>query len=235
MFADTSTRRDQTCRSCGAAVPADAHFCPRCSTILPLGRAADYFGFLGVPRKLGLDAGDLERRFRTLSRQFHPDYYCNAPAAERRASLERSSYLNDAYRTLKDPVARAEYLLTLAGARPRADGALERSHGGSARVPVTLLQDVFDLNEELDAIRDLRAGGAERSVWQPRLDAARRPIEAKRDEHEMQLRLLSERWDALVDGAVSDDDPRAREVLESLGERLLERNYIANLLANLEP
>ena len=74
-----------------------------------------------LPRKLNLDAADLEQRFRTLSRQFHPDYFYNATPAERRASLERSSYLNDAYRTLRNPIARVEYLLQLEGlaaARP---------------------------------------------------------------------------------------------------------------------
>src|SRR3954454_12120385 len=96
----------QVCRDCGGGAPVDAHFCPQCTKILTLGRHRDYFAFLGVPRRLNLDTADLERRFRTLSRQFHPDYFYNAPPAERVASLERSSYLNDAYRTLRDPAAR---------------------------------------------------------------------------------------------------------------------------------
>ena len=70
-----------------------------------LGRHGDYFSFLGVQRKLNLDAAELEQRFRTLSRQFHPDYFYNATPAERRASLDRSSYLNNAYRTLKQPIS----------------------------------------------------------------------------------------------------------------------------------
>src|SRR6476646_9891114 len=90
-----------------------------------------------------VDAADLEQRFRTLSRQFHPDYFYNATPAERRASLERSSYLNDAYRTLRNPVARIEYLLGLEGFSPRA------SEKTSAQVPSTLLEEVFALNEEL--------------------------------------------------------------------------------------
>src|SRR6187397_2294482 len=109
----------QVCRDCGGGAPVDAHFCPQCTKILALGRHGDYFAFLGVPRKLQLDSADLERRFRDLSRQFHPDYFYNATAAERRASLERSSYLNDAYRTLKNPVSRIEYLLKLEGSVER--------------------------------------------------------------------------------------------------------------------
>ena len=84
----------------------DVHFCPQCTKILTLGRHGDYFAFLGVPRQLNLNLNDLEQRFRMLSRQFHPDYFYNASPAERLASLERSSYLNDAYRTLKQPISR---------------------------------------------------------------------------------------------------------------------------------
>src|SRR5262245_10522072 len=102
---------------------------------------------------------DLEQRYRALSRQFHPDYFYNAPAAERRASLERSSYLNDAYRVLKNPVARIEYLLRLEGVQA------EGSDRGATKVPAGLLEEVFALNEELDEIRDARASGAPPETW----------------------------------------------------------------------
>src|SRR5918999_6290977 len=126
MSSETSTRTVQICRTCGGGAPVDVHFCPQCTKILTLGRQGDYFAFLGVPRKLNLAVADLEQRFRALSRQFHPDYFYNAGPAERRASLERSSYLNDAYRTLRNPIARAEYLLGLEGVwtiADRADGS----------------------------------------------------------------------------------------------------------------
>src|SRR3954449_6981428 len=137
----------QICRDCGGGAPADAHFCPQCTRILALGRHGDYFAFLGVRRRLKLDPADLEARFRALCRQFHPDYFYNATPAERRASLERSSYLNDAYRTLKNPVARVEYLLGLEGFSARA---ADENGDGAAKVPAKLLEEVFALNEELD-------------------------------------------------------------------------------------
>jgi molecular chaperone HscB len=222
-----STQPLQICRTCGGGAPVDAHFCPQCTKILVLGRHGDYFAFLGVPRKLVLDQADLERRFRALSRQFHPDYFYNAPISERRASLERSSYLNDAYRTLKQPISRITYLLELEGVLTPAD----HTGGNSAKqVPAALLEEVFALNEELDEVRALRAGGAPSEAWRQRLQRAAQPIEAKRDEHERQLQALSARLDAL--GA---DDPAARRaVLEALRERMLERNYISNLLAGIE-
>ena len=191
-------------------------------------RLADFFSFLGLPRKLRIDMVDLEQRYRALSRQFHPDYFYNAPPADRRGAVERSSYLNDAYRTLKNPIARVEYLLKLEGLTP------EQSAGGSRQggPPQSLLEEVFALNEELDEVREQKAAGAPPEEWRARLDKARRPIEAKRAEHESQLQALSERWDAVADAGGANGD--RRKVLEALRERLLERNYINNLLAGIE-
>jgi len=191
-------------------------------------RARDFFGFLGLARKLKIDAADLEQRYRALSRQFHPDYFYNAPAAERRASLERSSYLNDAYRTLKNPASRIEYLLKLEG-RVERDGF---SRAAGSVPPPALLEEVFALNEELDEIRAERENGAPEAQWKARLECARAPIERKRAEHEAALEQLSAKWDALVDA--SADEPERRRVLDELQERFLERNYITNLLAGIE-
>jgi molecular chaperone HscB len=212
------------CRSCGAGAPLDEHFCPQCSRILALGRHGDYFAFLGLPRRLTINAQDLERRFRDLSRKFHPDYYYNAAPAERLASLERSSYLNDAYRALKNPVSRVEHLLAIEGLPPA------KSEEGTAKVPPSLLEEVFALNEELDEIRGLRESGTDPDRLRARLESARKPIDEKREEHERQLQELSARWDSLAQPPVAEK----RKTLEALRERLLERNYINNLLATIE-
>jgi molecular chaperone HscB len=222
MAVPITTRTLQACKSCGGGAPIDVHFCPQCRHILSLGRHGDYFAFLDIPRKLNLDVADLERRFRALSRQFHPDYFYNATPAERRASLERSSYLNDAYRTLRDPISRVEYLLGLEGFAPR-DGA---------QMPARLLEEVFALNEELDEIRALRAAGAPADVWKTRLERAEQPIEAKRAGHEKELQELCARWDTILDGGRGEGE-RA-DVLTALRERVLERTYINNLLAGIE-
>jgi molecular chaperone HscB len=222
----------QACRNCGGGAPVDAHFCPQCSQILTISRHGDYFAFLGLPRRLNLDAGELEQRFRSLSRQFHPDFFYNATPAERRASLERSSYLNDAYRTLKNPTARVEYLLGLEGFSARAENG-DAAEATAAKVPTALLEEVFALNEELDEVRELRTGGAAPEVWRARLERARAPIEAKRAEHEDEVGQLSARWDALVD-VHSADRGEADAILTALRERVLERNYINNLLEGIE-
>lgn len=214
------------CRSCGAGAPVDDHFCPSCSRLLALGRHGDYFSFLGLPRVLTIDAADLERRFRELSRQFHPDYFHNAPPAERLASLERSSYLNDAYRTLRNPAARIEHLLAIEGL-PSAG----QSDGGSAKVPPSLLEAVFALNEELDEIREARESGAAPGPLRTRLEKARLPIEQRRAAHEAELQVLGTRWDAESPSATPAE---RRAILDALRERLLERNYINNLMAAIE-
>jgi molecular chaperone HscB len=220
------------CRSCGAGAPVDEHFCPQCSRILALGRHGDYFAFLGLPRALTIDSADLERRFRELSRKFHPDYFYNASPTERLASLERSSYLNDAYRALKNPATRVEHLLAIEGMPPvKSEDPSTGSGQVAAKVPAGLLEEVFALNEELDEIRESRESGAAAAGLRARLQAARTPIDAKRDAHEQQLQALAAQWDAQIE---SGSPETRRATLEALRERLLERNYINNLLATIE-
>jgi molecular chaperone HscB len=213
------------CRNCGAGAPVDEHFCPQCSRILALGRHGDFFAFLGLPRLLVIDQAQLERRFRDLSRQFHPDYFYNAPPAERLASLERSSYLNDAYRALRHPISRIEHLLAIEGLPPA------KSEDGTAKVPPGLLEEVFELNEQLDEIRESRESGADPAMLRERLESARKPIDLKREEHEREVEALSARWDQQFAEA---GPAEKRTTLEALRERLLERNYINNLLATID-
>lgn len=216
----------QACKHCGAGAPSDAHFCPKCDKILSFVRHGDYFTFVGLPRKLHVDLKDLDRRLRTLTRQFHPDFYCNATPAERLASLERASYLNDAYRTLRDPAARVEYLLEIEGV------GMKKRQNSAGGVPPALLEQIFALNEELDGIREARAGGASDTDTLARLEAAKRPIERHVKEHARRLEELMARWDALVDGNVPA--PERRPVLEAMKSLLLEKNYVNNLLAAIE-
>jgi molecular chaperone HscB len=216
------------CGSCGAGAPVDEHFCPQCSRILALGRHGDYFTFFGLPRRLTIDAQDLERRFRQLSRQFHPDFFHNASPTERLASLERSSYLNDGYRVLRSVPARIEYLLSLEGLpSTRAESA----GGGIIQMPASLLEEVFALNEELDEIREMREGGADPEQVRRRLASAQAPIDRKQAEHERRIAELMTQWDSIADNSSAEE---RRSTLTALREQMLERNYITNLLATIE-
>ncbi len=222
----TRTLTLQSCRHCGAGAPVDVHFCPQCDRILTLARHGDYFIFFGLPRKLVVDLADLEQRFRSLSRQFHPDYYYNATTGERLASLERASYLNDAYRTLRDPGLRVEYLLEIEGV------PLKKRSGSPGGVPAALLEEVFELNEEIDAIREAREAGADVPRLHARLRAARQAIERHVVQQAARLDALIARWDATIDAGAAASNRRA--ILDALRTLLLEKNYVNNLLAAVD-
>jgi molecular chaperone HscB len=224
MRSDTSAIPIDPCKHCGAGAPVDVHFCPRCDRILTLGRHGDYFTFFGLRRRLRLDVNDMEQRFRALSRLFHPDYFHNATPTERLASLERASYLNDAFRTLRDPMARLEYLLKLEGFTPK------ESHDATTKVPQGLLEEVFELNEELEAIQDMRAEGASASAIALRLHAARQPIESNLARHEEHLDALMSEHDVCLE---SGDTEGRHAALMQLRTLLLERTYLMNLLTTV--
>jgi molecular chaperone HscB len=108
---------------------------------------SNYFDFFGLPHKLNLDAVDLESRFYALSKQWHPDRFARGTAEEKRISETATATLNDGYRTLKDPVSRAEYLL-----KERGIDAGQKSN----KMPPELLDEVFDLNSALEEVESSR-------------------------------------------------------------------------------
>ena len=152
------------CWSCEKAA-GDGATCVSCGAIQPVDAKADFFRVLGVEARYAIDVAEVEGRFRELSRVVHPDKFATADSRARRAALGRSVQLNEAWRTLKDPVRRAEYLLGLAGyevgaesgaSRPGPDGKKER-----VPAPMTLLSEILELREELS---DAHASGDEARV-----------------------------------------------------------------------
>lgn len=132
------------CWNCGAETLGQS-FCPACNKIAPRPPGATHFDAFGLPPAVDLDLAALEKQYRELSMKLHPDRFAQADARERRLSLEQTTALNDAYRTLRDPVRRAFYLLKLHGVD------LDREDGGAARpqLPVEFLEEVIELREEL--------------------------------------------------------------------------------------
>jgi molecular chaperone HscB len=183
---------------------------------------ADYFSVFGLPRKLWIEMGELEQKFLQLSWKLHPDNFVNAPEAERDASLKRSSELNDAYRTLRDPVGRVEYLLDLEG--ERRDGEKKQ------QAPPELLEEVFELNESLDELREARADGGDVVALKSRLQAAEANFQEKLGEVDAQLGVAAREWDAVLDS----DEASRKKVMTKLNELLNRRSYIRNLVANVQ-
>ena len=105
--------------------------------------SADAFGLLGLPARFDLDPQAIERAFFDRSKELHPDRFANAPAAERVAALAKATALNDAYKTLKKPVARAEYMLARAGV----------TIGDNERLDPAFLMEILELREELAEAR----------------------------------------------------------------------------------
>ena len=212
-----------TCWSCNAPTNSAA-FCPACGKIQALPANADYFTYFGLPRKLWMGMDGLEQKFLRLSWKLHPDNFVNTDEREREISLQRSSKLNDAYRVLRDPVARVEYLLELEGMRK------EGEHKQQA--PPELLEEVFELNESLDELREARSTGANLEALAARLRVAEKNFGEKLHEVDDEMNTAAQQWDAALDANASDADREA--ILQRLNELLNRRSYIRNLVAGVE-
>ena len=220
--AKTEAAAAAKCWSCQAATNG-GHFCRACGKIQPLPQGADYFAFFGLPQKLTVDPATLETEFHKLSWKLHPDNFVRASEFERSLSLERSSELNDAYRALQDPIRRVEYLLLKLGLRK--EGTTKQ------QAPPELLEEVFELNESLDELREARAGGGDLSSLRERLGAAQKHFQQKLAELDGELAAVGREWDAALD-ANADESKRAA-LLARMNEILNRRSYIRNLVASV--
>ena len=160
----------------------------------------NYYQFLALPQKLALDNAELEKRFYTLSRQYHPDMHARKSPAERQQAEENTALLNDAYRALRDPITRAEYLLKLEG--------FDIGEQGSKDVPPELLEEVFELNMALE-----ESDG-------PQIEAARERFLGMRGELDREMQRKFEEW----------DNTNSRDVLSAIRGFLNRRKYTSNLI-----
>ena len=131
-----------------------------------------------------------------LSWKLHPDNFVRASEFERNLSLQRSSELNDAYRTLREPLSRVEYLLEFLNVRK--EGTTKQ------QAPPELLEEVFELNESLDELREARAAGGDVALLRGRLDAAAGNFQAKLTEVDAELAALGTQWDAALDAGADE-------------------------------
>src|ERR1700730_18320208 len=166
----------------------------------------NYFSFFSLPRKLNLDTAALEKTFYTLSRKLHPDRFASRPVAEQEAALAQSSLLNDAYRTLKDPILRTQYLLKLEGVEleEQSKAATEAARANNTQkkqiVPPELLEEVFELNMQLQEMRMANQMGEEEPELRRDLMTAKDAFDAKMVATQAELEGLWTVWDAGVDG-----------------------------------
>jgi molecular chaperone HscB len=202
-------RRD--CWKCRADA-GSALVCASCKAIQPLPPGADLFTVLGLPRRLEVEAADLERRYHAASRAVHPDRHQTASPRERELSLAASAAVNRAYRTLRDPVARGRYWLELHGTRLGAEGP---------QVPPEIAAEVFETQEKLE---ELRAAGTS-----PEGEALRRAVEGIRDGFAARLTALGAELSARY-GGTNGGSPS----LDELRRRLSEIAYLRTLLGDID-
>ena len=191
----------------------------------------DFFTLFSLPRKLHHDLPALEKSFYAQSRKLHPDRFAAKPQSEQDAALAASSALNDAYRTLRSPIARTEYLLSLEGIQleeqSRAATDLAKSTGTEKKqvAPPDLLEEAFELNMALEEMRMDPDPNTRRD-----LEAAREKFTAMLDESQQQLESLWTQWDAALDAS---DEPARESAKQSMVALLNRRSYIRNLVRDV--
>jgi len=210
------------CWSCGDM--RAEHFCGECGHVQPA-LPTDFFSFFGLPRMLQLDEAALEHEFYALSRKLHPDVYSRATAREQAWSLEKTSQLNDAYRTLKDPISRTEYLLMLEGIQLEEQSKIAteqaRAFGTEKKqtVPAELLEEAFELNMLLE---EAKMGGVDDDL-RAQLNATREALTTRLNAMQEELRAAWKQWDS------GDSEAKAQMV-----DVLQRRSYLRNLLRDIQ-
>ncbi len=233
IAADGNGSATSRCWSCGDM--RAAQFCKACGKVQPPA-AVDYFAFFGLGRKLNLDGARLEREFYELSRRLHPDLNARADQREQEWSLEQSSLLNDAYRTLKDPIKRTQYLLTLEGVEleEQSKSATEKARAtGEVKkqiVPPDLLEEVFELNLQLEEARMNKKTGEADPVLVKDLEGHKAAFEKKYEELSQELRGRWGEWDRAIE---SENEEARRRALDGMVDLLNRRSYIRNLVRDV--
>jgi molecular chaperone HscB len=217
------------------------HFCEACGKVQPPA-PVDYFIFFGLPRKLDIDVAAMEKDFYELSRKLHPDLNARAGSQEQEWSLQQSSLLNDAYRTLKDPIKRTQYLLKLEGVEleEQSKSATEqaRSSGQLKKqiVPPDLLEEVFELNLHLEELCAHQKLGEDDPALIEEIGRQKLELEEKHEALLNELRLQWKMWDGMIqreqNGQPVSEEERRQE-REKMVDLLNRRNYIRNLVRNV--
>ena len=212
------------CWSCSIGHNDSTLFCPHCSKIQPP-PGGDYFSVFGLEPKLILDLSALEHEFHRLSRRLHPDRFARAGENEKQWSLADTALINDAYRTLKDPIRRTEYLLKLLGAEIGGEHS-GKNRQDPSRVPADLLEEVFDLNMQLEEMRAARATGEADPTLEASLTEAKEKFEGLLEAVDEDLHSEWKAWDE-GDAATR---PAAQKRLVALLDR---RRYLSNLVRDV--
>src|SRR5512146_2110244 len=208
------------CWHCQSEVSGE-YFCERCIKVQPVSKETDYFTCFGFPRRLTIDPNKLEAKFYELSRAFHPDFYQNKSETEQAISLGNAATLNTAYRTLRDPIERAEYLLDLEA------GSVKEIRNSP---PAELFEEILELQDTLNEYRAAGRAPEAESPLRAKLQSERNILEQRQRDMETTLQRLFVQWDALQDRGEATDQARVERdrILKQIRENLSNRTYVKN-------
>ncbi len=211
---------DEKCWHCGSTTIE--HFCQSCNRIQPIRKNTTYFSFFNLPKHFHVSLATLEKDFYQLSRKFHPDFFFQASEKEREYSVQKSSMLNDAYRTLKDPLKRANYLLVLEGIKETGQ-----------KTPPDLLAEVFELNEQIEELRAAKQAKDSKQVTSLKTQVLemQEMLENRLSNLQSKLNKTFLEWDNLPDSA---SELNKKPILTQAVELLSEIKYISNLVDNIQ-
>jgi molecular chaperone HscB len=191
-----------------------------------------YFSIFGLPQKLTIDTAVLERDFYKLSRKLHPDLFARKSAEEQAWSLRQSSLLNDAYRTLKDPISRTAYLLKLEGLAVEDENTETRdSKAKQNRAPADLLEEVFELNMQLEEMRANLKVGEDDPTLRSDLERAQQQFKSMLASLDADLRSAWTAWDSALDANDTAAKDKQKNTMLALLDR---RSYLRNLLREVD-
>jgi molecular chaperone HscB len=199
-------------------------------------QVSNYFTLFSLPPHLHIDLKSLETAFYAQSRKLHPDRFASKPQAEQDAALAASSQLNDAYRTLRDPIARTEYLLSLEGvqmeeqSRAATDAAKASGTEKKQVAPPDLLEEAFELNMQLEEMRMAKKMGEDDPQTRKDLEQAQQHFTTMLAESQQQLEALWTNWDSAVD---ADDAAAKNSAKDAMVALLNRRSYIRNLVRDV--
>jgi len=184
----------------------------------------DYFEVFGLPRKLVVDPADLEGRFYELSRRHHPDFHQTASESEQAANLERSALINRAYRALRDPLARVEYLIAVEEGRDTKEGAAVK-----AKAPADLLEEMLEIQESIEEARTSGLDAAART----HLDEERQKLTERQAAEERAIVERFAEWDRAITSG-GDGNPLLDRFKQGLATRAYLRTVIDDLAQALD-
>lgn len=213
------------CWHCQSEVSGE-YFCDRCVKVQPVSKETDYFTCFGFPRRLTIDQSKLEAKFYELSRAFHPDFYQNKSETEQTISLGNSATLNSAYRTLRDPIQRAEYLLDLEA------GAVKEIRNSP---PADLFEEILELQDTLNEYRAADPTSGTGQQLRAKLQAEQLTLEQRKQDMESSLQQLFTDWDALQNQGDATSHARAERdrLLKQMREILSNRTYVKSIVNDL--